>query len=66
MVKSNKKSKKKELPLRNAKEEKLFNNLSRITEQFMAGKGFIPLTQQELMQRLSLPEQHIPVLAAET
>ncbi|MFI0435616.1 MAG: ribonuclease R [Parachlamydiaceae bacterium] len=47
--------------MRNAKEEKLFNNLLRITEQFMAGKGFIPLTEEELMQRLSLPEQHVPI-----
>lgn len=61
MVRSSKKSKKSEPPLRSVKEEKLFNNLLRITEQFMAGKGFIPLTQEELMQRLSLPEQHLPI-----
>lgn len=43
---------------RSLKEEKLFNNLLRITEQFMAGKGFSPLSQDELMQRLGLPLQH--------
>lgn len=58
MGKSIKKSKKKEPSLRNAKEEKLFNNLLKITEQFMGGKSFIPLTKDELMQRLSLPPQH--------
>lgn len=58
MTKSTKKSKKKGPPPRNAKEEKLFNNLLRITEQFMGGKSFKPLTYNELMQRLSLPEQH--------
>lgn len=58
MVKSSKKSKKKEPLLRNAKEERLFNNLLRITEQFMGGKSFMPLSKEELMQRLSLPSQH--------
>ena len=58
MAKSSKKSKKKEPIIRNSKEEKLFNNLFRITEQFMGGKSFTPLTQEELMQRLSLPPQH--------
>jgi ribonuclease R len=58
MAKSSKKSKKKEPVVRNSKEEKLFNNLLRITEQFMGGKSFMPLTRDELMQRLSLPPQH--------
>lgn len=61
MVKSNKKSKKKEAPPRNPKDEKLFLNLLRIAEQFMAGKSFLPLTEEELMQRLSLPPQHQPI-----
>lgn len=58
MKKNLKKSKKKDSSLRDKKEEKLFNNLLKITEQFMGGKSFIPLTQEELMQRLALPEQH--------
>jgi ribonuclease R len=58
MAKSSKKSKKKEPIVRSAKEEKLFNNLLKITEQFMGGKSFMPLTQAELMERLSLPPQH--------
>lgn len=58
MAKSSKKSKKKELPVRSAKEERLFNNLLKIVEQFMGGKSFKPLTKEELMQRLSLPPQH--------
>ncbi len=58
MAKTSKKSKKKETIVRNAKEERLFNNLLKITEQFMGGKSFMPLTKEELMQRLSLPPQH--------
>lgn len=52
MVKSSKKT------TRSGKEEKLFNNLLKITEQFMGGKGFKPLSKEELMQRLSLPPLH--------
>ena len=58
MVKSSKKSKNKEPLVRNAKEERLFSNLLKITEQFMGGKSFQPLSKEELMQRLSLPPQH--------
>lgn len=58
MGKSSKKSKKKGSKFLNAKEEKLFNNLLKITEQFMGGKSFTPLSEEELMKRLSLPEQH--------
>ena len=76
MAKSSKKSKKKEISvvkeipplkepqLRNAKEEKLFTNLLRITEQFIIGKSFSPLTEEELMKRLSLPEQHQEIFQA--
>jgi len=60
MSKSNKKSKKKEISV--PKDEKLFLNLLKITEQFISGKSFLPLTEEELMQRLSLPSQHQPVL----
>lgn len=58
MAKNIKKSKQKALAFASTKEEKLYQNLLRITEQFMAGKGFTPLTEQEFMQRLSLPPQH--------
>lgn len=58
MAKSSKKSKKNEHPLRSSKEEKLFSNLLKITEQFMSGKSFQPLTEEKLIERLSLPEQH--------
>lgn len=48
--------------LRTGKEKKLFQNLLKISEQFITGKRFInPLTEEELMNRLSLPEQHIPL-----
>jgi len=58
MRKSTKKSKKKGSSVPHSKNEKLFNNLLRITEQFMGGKNFTPLTLDELMQRLALPPQH--------
>lgn len=58
MVKTPKKSKKKGDLTRNSKETKLFSSLLRVTEQFLVGKSYQPLTQDELMQRLSLPPQH--------
>lgn len=61
MTKSSKKSKQNNIPERSAKEERLFQNLLKLTEQFMGGKGFNSMTEQELMQRLSLPDQHLPL-----
>lgn len=40
------------------KESRLFSNLARVTEQFINGKSFVPLTFQELMVRLGFPAQH--------
>lgn len=41
------------------KSNRLYNNLLKITRQYLLGKGYQnPLTQVELMQRLQLPEQH--------
>jgi ribonuclease R len=40
---------------------KLFHNLLRTTEQFISGKGFNPLTLEELMVRLHLPTQHLAI-----
>ncbi len=61
MRKSSKKSKKKEHTIRNSKQDKLFNNLLKITQHFMSGKSFMPLTLPELMQRLSIPSQHYEI-----
>lgn len=47
---------------RTNKEQRLFDNLLRVSEQFMMGKGYIPMTQAELMSRLTLPAQHEPIL----
>lgn len=47
---------------RTGKQKKLFNNLLKSTHQFLQGKGYIPLTLAELMQRLHLPEQHTELL----
>ena len=40
------------------KEERIFQNLLRVTEQFMLGRNFIPLTQKELINKLHLPDDH--------
>lgn len=58
MVKKKKKSEVIEVPSRTSKEEKLFQNLLKIVQQFMQGKGFVSLSEGELMQRLGLPPQH--------
>lgn len=39
-------------------QSKLFKNLSRVTEQFIKGKSFVPLTFREFMARLGFPAQH--------
>lgn len=43
---------------KNKKEERLFENLLAVTEQFMQGKNFVPLTQTELMKKLHLAIEH--------
>ena len=58
MTKSPKKIKK----VKSAKEERLFHNLLKIIEQYIKGKAFVPSTEDELMQRLSLPLQHLDTL----
>jgi ribonuclease R len=58
MTEKSKKSKQKELAGRTPKEQKLFDNLFKITQQFMGGKSFVPLSRTELVERLSLPPQH--------
>lgn len=59
MAKKSKKIKCEEIVLRSPKEERLFQNLLRITQQFMQGKGYAGLAEPELIKRLSLPPQHL-------
>lgn len=59
MTKTKKKSKVDEKPKKSSKEERLFQNLLRSTQQFLQGKGFRTLSEQELFQRLNLPPQHL-------
>lgn len=40
------------------KENKLYDNLLRVTEQFMLGKSYKPSTAKELIQRLTLHPEH--------
>lgn len=49
------------IPMRSAKEERLFQNLLKTTTQFMQGRGFNPLTESELRDKLSFPEQHTEI-----
>lgn len=44
-----------------SKQDRLFENLLKVTKQFMMGKGFVSLTEQELIERLRLPEQHVEI-----
>lgn len=63
MAISKKKNKKIEVPKRSAKEERLYQNLLKTTEQYMSGKGFKgPQTEAEIMKRLGLPEIHQPLM----
>ncbi|MBS4171116.1 ribonuclease R [Neochlamydia sp. AcF95] len=59
MRKNNKKSKKKELgSIQKSKEDRLYENLLKITQEFMAGKGYLAMNESELFERLHLPEQY--------
>jgi ribonuclease R len=44
------------------KNTKTYNNLFKLTKQLLTGKGYKPLTQQEILEKLSLPEQHKPTI----
>jgi len=41
-----------------SKESKLFQNLLKTVEQYMAGKSYAGLNEYELIQKLSIPEMH--------
>ena len=41
-----------------SKGTKLFDNLSKLTEQYITGKAYNPMTRAELMKKLSLPKVH--------
>ncbi len=41
-----------------SKEQKKIDNVKKMTEQFIVGKSYRPLSEQELFQRLQLPPQH--------
>jgi ribonuclease R len=58
MAKKSKKVENDETLFRSSKEERLYQNLLRVTLQYMQGKGFISATESDLMRRLSLPPQH--------
>ncbi len=43
---------------KNSKEDKLIDNLARVANQFIMGKGYHPMNESELFKRLQLPQQH--------
>lgn len=43
---------------RSSKDNRLFQNLLKTVQQFMQGKGYSPLSEKELFERLSMPPQH--------
>lgn len=54
-----KKKKSKKASESSIKDTKLYQNLFRVVSQFVSGKGYVnPLSESELMERLSLPPQH--------
>lgn len=57
MPKNSKKSNESK-PLQRSKEDRLFDNLLKVTQQFMSGKGYVAMSESELFERLRLPEQH--------
>lgn len=59
MTKNYKKSKKKDAPpVQKSKENRLIDNLLKVTQQFMSGKGYVAMSEPELFERLRLPPQH--------
>lgn len=58
MAKKTKKTKQPEPTGRSHKEERLFQNLLKATQQFMQGKGFVSMTASDLIKRLGFPPQH--------
>lgn len=59
MQKKTTKTKTSEVSDLSPKQEKLFQNLLKTTEQFIQGRSFAPLSEAELVDRLRIPEQHI-------
>lgn len=51
-----------EIPARSPKEERLFQNLLKSTQQFMQGKGYHALTESELLHKLNFAPQHKELL----
>lgn len=45
-------------PEKPGKERKLFDNLFKTARQYIQGRSFTPLSQEEMFHRLHLPEQH--------
>ena len=43
------------------KSGRLIQNLMKVTAQFMSGRGYNPVNQAELQERLRLPPQHVPI-----
>lgn len=62
MKKEQKKSKESIERPKPSMDTKLFSNLQSIVKQFMGGKNYRPMSQEQLMQRLGLPAQHGTIL----
>ncbi|MCB1149526.1 MAG: VacB/RNase II family 3'-5' exoribonuclease, partial [Chlamydiia bacterium] len=45
-------------PKKSSKEQKVQENLQRVTKQFLMGKSYAPMSETELFKRLGLPELH--------
>lgn len=58
MKKKSKKAEKEEIIFNSPKDERLYQNLLRVTLQYMQGKGFSSATESDLLKRLGFPPQH--------
>lgn len=61
MIKKDKKSKTNAVPTQGTKEKKLFENLLKTTQQFLQSKGYKPSSKQDLIERLAMAPQNIPL-----
>lgn len=62
MSKSTKKPKKSPTEKKPTRQEKLYLNLFKTTQQFLSGKGYKPMTAEQLVARLHFAPQHAPLL----
>ncbi len=54
-------SKKQERTIRPTKDERLFSNILKVTQQYITGRSYRPLDEEELREQLDISPQHYPL-----